>query len=50
MSNVGMIEEYARRRAHDLVVLSESNRQRKEHWVDLQCGHDRGVCNVFIIF
>jgi hypothetical protein len=45
ISNVGMIEEYAMWRAHNLVVLSELNRQRKG-CVDLQCGYDRGVCNV----
>jgi hypothetical protein len=29
----------------NLVVLSETNRRRKR-CVDLECGHDRGVCNV----
>jgi hypothetical protein len=45
MSNVGMIEEYATLSAHNLVVLSQSNR-RRNGCVDLQCGHDRVVCNV----
>jgi hypothetical protein len=43
--NLGMIKEYAMSHAHDHVVLSESNQQRKG-CVDIQCGHDRGVCNV----
>jgi hypothetical protein len=45
ISNVSMIEGYATLRANNLVVLRESNRRRKG-CVDLQCGHDRGVCNV----
>jgi hypothetical protein len=45
ISNGGMIEEYARLRAHNLVVLRKPNRQRKG-CVDLQCGQDRGVRNV----
>jgi hypothetical protein len=32
-------------RVHDHVVLGELNRWRKV-CVDLQCGHDRGVCNI----
>jgi hypothetical protein len=45
ISNVGMIEEYATLRAHDHVLLRQSNRRRKG-CVDLECGHDRGVFNV----
>jgi hypothetical protein len=45
ISNVGMIEEYATLRAHNHVVLREPNRRNKG-CVDLQCGYDRGVCNV----
>jgi hypothetical protein len=45
ISNVAMIEHYAMWRAHDHVVLSKLNWWMK--WcVDLQCGHDKGVCNV----
>jgi hypothetical protein len=29
----------------NLVLLSKMNRGRKRY-VDLECGHDRGVCNV----
>jgi hypothetical protein len=45
ISNVGMIEEYATWRAHDHVILGESNRRRKG-CVDLHCGHDGGVRNM----
>jgi hypothetical protein len=48
ISNVGMIEEYATLHAHNRVVLSQSNR-RSKGCVDLQCVHDRGVCNDLLI-
>jgi hypothetical protein len=40
-----MVEEYATWRAHDHVVLGESNR-RSKGCVYVQCGHDQVVCNM----